>query len=231
MRLSGSIPPAFGLPARALAVLQACCALCAMLALLTAAPARAAAPAPAPLSPQDTLDLTRVAAYLNGIRTMTARFSQITGTGAHSTGRMWVARPGKMRFEYDPPNPITLLADSFYVYYWDKELQQVSKVGLKSTPAWFFLREPIDFGADVIVTQFSHLNHIIRIRVVQSAAPDDGSLTMFFSDDPLTLRQWTVVDQQGKTTTVTLSDLQYGMALDPNLFQYRDPNAGYHREN
>jgi outer membrane lipoprotein-sorting protein len=231
MRLTGSIRSPHGPRARLFGMLQACCALCAMLVFLAAGPARAAAPAPAPLSPQDTLDLTRVAAYLNGIRTMTARFSQVTGTGARSSGRMWVARPGKMRFEYDPPNPITLLADSFYVYYWDKELQQVSKVGLKSTPAWFFLRDPINFGADVIVTQFAHLNHVIRIRVVQSASPDDGSLTMFFSDDPLVLRQWTVVDQQGKTTTVTLSDLQYGMALDPNLFQYRDPNAGFHREN
>jgi outer membrane lipoprotein-sorting protein len=201
-----------------------------MLLIMVPAAGQAAIPPPAPLTAQDTLELQRVAAYLNGIRTMSARFAQVTGTGARSSGRMWVARPGRMRFEYDPPNPITLLADSFYLYYWDKELQQAQKVGLKSTPAWFLLRDPIDFGADVIVTKFSHEGPYIRITVVQSAAPDDGSLTMVFSANPVALLQWTVVDQQGRVTTVNLSDLQYGMALNPNLFQYHDPYEETHRE-
>lgn len=194
-------------------------------------PAAAIAEAPAPLTSQDLLELQRVAVYLNGIRTMSARFSQVAGNGGQSNGRMWVARPGRMRFEYDPPNPITLLADSFYVYYWDKELQQASKVGLKSTPAWFFLRDPIDFSADVIVTRVERADRLVRIGVVERADPDSGSLTMVFTENPLVLRQWTVVDQQGKSTTVNLSDPQYGMALDPKLFQYQDPYAGTHREN
>lgn len=185
--------------------------------------AAGAAPVPAQLTPQDTLALQRVALYLNNIRTMSARFQQAASNGP-STGRMWVQRPGRMRFEYDPPNPITLLADTFYIYYWDKQLNQVSKVGLKSTPAWFLLREPISFG-DVIVTAVEHGPNMLRVSVVESAQPDAGSLTMVFTENPLALRQWTVVDQQGKTTTVALSDVQFGMALDPKLFQYQDPYA------
>ena len=186
-----------------------------------AANAALAAPAPAALSPQDTLELQRIAAYLNGIRTMTARFQQIANNGGLSTGQVWVARPGRMRFEYEPPNAITLLADSTSVYYWDKQLNQTSKYDLRSTPAWFFLRDPISFGADVIVTRFEHAGAVARVTVVETEQPDAGSLTLVLSENPLTLRQWTVVDQQAKTTTVTLSSLQFGMALDPKLFQYQ----------
>jgi len=210
-------------------LLQCCRALAAALLLLAPPIAAVAAPAPAVLTPQDTLALQRIAAYLNGIRTMTARFQQIAHNGGLSTGEMWVARPGRMRFEYQPPNPITLLADSTSVYYWDKQLNQTSKYELRSTPAWFFLRDPISFGADVIVTRFEHAGAVSRVTVVESAQPDAGSLTLVLTENPLSLRQWIVVDQQAKTTTVTLSSLQFGMALDPKLFQYQYLFTGSNR--
>jgi outer membrane lipoprotein-sorting protein len=191
--------------------------------------AAGAAPAPAALTAQDTLHLQRIAAYLNGIRTMTASFQQIAHNGGLSTGQLWIARPGRMRFEYQPPNPITLLADSASVYYWDKQLNQTSKYELRSTPAWFFLRDPISFGSDVIVTRFEHAGAVYRVTVVESAQPDAGSLTLVLTDNPLALRQWVVVDQQAKTTTVTLSNLQFGMALDPKLFQYQYLFSGSNR--
>jgi outer membrane lipoprotein-sorting protein len=209
--------------------MQCCRALGAALLLSMAANAALAAPAPAVLSAQDTLELQRIAAYLNGIRTMTARFQQIANNGGLSTGQVWVARPGRMRFEYEPPNAITLLADATNVYYWDKQLNQISKYDLRSTPAWFFLRDPISFGADVIVTRFEHAGAVARVTVVETEQPDAGSLTLVLSENPLTLRQWTVVDQQAKTTTVTLSGLQFGMALDPKLFQYQYLFTGSNR--
>ena len=69
----------------------------------------------------------------------------------------------------------------------------------------------------------------MRVTVVELAQPDAGSLTLDFSENPLTLRQWTVIDQQGKRTVVSLSDLQYGMALDPKLFQYQYLFTGSNR--
>lgn len=178
-------------------------------------------PAPAPLTAMDTLELQRIAAYLNAIHTMTADFRQTAGSGRVSTGKMYVSRPGRMRFEYDPPTPIVLLADAKSVYYWDKQLHETSKYPLRETPAWFFLRDPINFGADVIVTGFQHLEGNVRVTVVERAHPDAGSLTLDFSEQPLALRQWTVVDQQGKITTVSLSNIRFGVPLDPHLFQYQ----------
>ena len=140
-----------------------------------------------------------------------------------------MARPGRMRFEYDLPSPILLLADMFYVYYIDKELVQMSKVGLKSTPAWLLLRDPITFS-DLVVTRFERRRTRVRVTVVEKTEPDIGSLTMVFSDHPLALRQWSIVDQQRKTITVSLYDEQFGIALDPKLFVYQDPYAASRRQ-
>jgi outer membrane lipoprotein-sorting protein len=204
---------------------QICCASTAALLLLASPQEATAAPPPPPvaLSPQDSVELQKITAYLDGIHTMTARFAQATATGGSAIGSVWLARPGKMRFQYDPPNELLLLADTFYLYSWDPDLKTMNKVGLKSTPAWFLLRQPISFTDGVTVTRFEHSGNTVRITVVESAEPDAGSLTMVFSDNPLTLRQWTVVDQQGRVTNVSLSEVQYGMPLDPKLFLYHSP--------
>jgi outer membrane lipoprotein-sorting protein len=195
----------------------------ALLGLLVLIPsfASAAAVAPAALTPQDQAQLQRIAGYLNGIHTMTAHFQQVANNGGVSSGRLWVSRPGRMRFEYEHPATLALLADAGYVYQWDKELKQTAKVELRSTPAWFILRDPITFGPDVVVTGFQQGGGTIRVTVVEAARPDLGSLTMVFTENPLSLRQWIVVDQQGRRTTVTLSNMQTGVALDPRLFQYQ----------
>src|SRR4029077_18054645 len=194
-----------------------------------AALARAAAPPTAvAMTPQDAADLRRISAYLNGIQTMTARFRQHS-SGGGAGGSLWLARPGRMRFEYDPPSPILLIADRFYVYYVDKQLVEMSKVGLKSTPAWFLLREPITFD-DLVVTRLERGANSLGITVVDPGEPDNGSLTMLFTSQPPALRQWTIVDQQRKSTTVSISDVQFGVVLDPELFVYRDPFAAGRRQ-
>src|SRR6267142_4253453 len=197
-------------------------------ALLSPVARAAAPPVGVVLTPQDTADLQRVAAYLSSIRTMYARFQQVSAGGGTATGQLWMARPGRMRFEYDPPSAILLLADMFYVYYVDKELAEMSKVGLKSTPAWLLLRDPITFD-DLVVTRLERGANGLGVTVVDPAEPDNGSLTMLFTSQPAALRQWTIVDQQRKTTTVSLSDVQFGVALDPELFVYRDPFAAGRR--
>ena len=197
--------------------------------LSTFLPAAVPSPPAAALTPQDADDLRRITAYLSGISTMTARFRQSSAGGAAATGSLWMARPGRMRFEYDPPSPILLIADRFYVYYVDKQLAQMSKVGLKSTPAWFLLRDPITFD-DLLIKRFERGANTLTITLVDPKEPDNGSLTIVFDSQPLALRQWTIVDQQHKTTTVSISNVQFGVALDPGLFVYQDPFASSRRQ-
>jgi outer membrane lipoprotein-sorting protein len=184
---------------------------------------------PVALTPLDRDDLRRITAYLNSIHSMTARFRQSSSSGGAAVGSLWMARPGRMRFEYDPPSPVLLIADRFYVYYVDKQLAEMSKVGLKSTPAWFLLRDPITFD-DLVINRFERGANALAITVSEPTEPDNGSLTMVFNSQPLALRQWTIVDQQRKTTTVSIFDAQFGVALDPELFVYHDPFAAGRRQ-
>jgi len=201
-----------------------CRAALALLVLATAVPAAALAapPRPVELSDQDRADLKRLEDWLNGIRTMSARFTQYSDGGTAS-GVVYLKRPGNMRFEYDAPVPYMLMANGTWVIYYDKSVEQVSYLPINSTPAWFLLKDNITLGGDVTVTGFERGPGVIRVTIVQTKEPDSGKVTLTFGDKPLELKQWTLVDAQGKRTTVTLNDARYGDPLDPKLFVFNDP--------
>ena len=186
--------------------------------------ARAAAPRAAVLSAKDAQDVTRIQNYLNGIRTMQARFEQVADDGGVAYGTIYLDRPGRMRIVYDPPVPILIVATSGQVYYYDSKLDQVSRTTIDTTPAWFLLRDPIKLGGDVTVLSFNRAADALRLTMVETANADLGQVTLVLSDQPLQLRQWTVLDAQKKKVTVTLSDAQFGLVLNPNLFYWTDPH-------
>ncbi len=200
------------------------CVLAAVLLLAgAAAPALAAPPLAATLSAQDRADMQRVEQYLNDIHTMTARFQQVSDNGGSAGGALSVSRPGRMRFEYDKPTPILLIADGTFVVYIDYSLKETTYLPIGSTPAWFLLRDKISLNDGITVTKFERGPGVLRLSVVENKSPENGTLTLVFSDRPLELKQWTIVDQQGNSTTVALSGLQSGMTLDPQLFTFVDP--------
>lgn len=186
--------------------------------------ALAAQPAAAVLSAADRADVARVERYFNAVRTLKARFLQIASTGQTAEGNVWLKRPGRMRIEYDPPVPILIVADGTWLIYSDRELGQVSYLPLGSTPAGILVEDEIRLnGGSLTITGFEHEAGVIRITLVRTASPGDGSLTLVFSDNPLQLRQWRVVDAQGVVTTVSLSDVRTGVSIDSSLFEFVDP--------
>jgi outer membrane lipoprotein-sorting protein len=183
-------------------------------------PARAAAPPPrpAPLSPQDRLDLKRIEDYLNAIHTLQSRFQQFSPDGGTAAGTIYLQRPGKMRIVYDDPVPILIVSDGRAVRYWDKKLKQLSQIGVEDTPAWFLLRPEVRLTGDVTVTSFERSPGALRLAMSETKDPDRGNLTVVMSERPLELRQWTVLDQQHKQVTVMLQDPHYGVPLNELLF-------------
>jgi len=184
-----------------------------------------AAPPPksAALSADQKADVDRVQAYLNGIRTLASRFEQVSSDGGTATGQLWLARPGRMRFEYDPPVPVLLVANGKNIFYYDKELQQVSELRVEDTPAGFLLRDQIALSGDVTLTKFEHKPGAIRLTMVETSEPGQGSATLVLDDKPLQLRQWTIVDPQQKEVTVALTEPHYGAPVDEKLFYWTDP--------
>ena len=194
------------------------------LLLLTRLPAARAQPAFQP-TPQDRADLARIQNYLDSLRTLKAHFLQVAPDGAISQGTAWLDRPGRMRFQYDPPSPLLLVAGNGLVVFNDKSLNQTTNIPIGQTPLGILLANHVQFGGDVTVTAMQHLPGQIQVSMVRTASPGDGTLTLIFSDNPLSLRQWTVLDAQRQETRVTLYNVELGGQFDQKLFVFIDPRA------
>ena len=180
----------------------------------------------AKLSAEDKKDLKRIEIYLNNMKTLRAGFLQVSSNGSLATGKLFLSRPGKMRFEYDPPAPILMVADGVFLIYIDKELEQVTHLWLDKTLVGFLVKDDISFKDDVTVTKFNKGPNIFYVTLTKTKDQEQGSITMVFSDKPLALRKWTITDPQGIETTVTLSNLESGVKIDPELFEFNGfPNA------
>ncbi|HYF07541.1 MAG TPA: outer membrane lipoprotein carrier protein LolA [Acetobacteraceae bacterium] len=180
-------------------------------------------PPPAPLTDRDRADIARVEAYLNGLRTLRARFVQAAWNGAVAEGTAWIWRPGRMRFEYDPPEPLLLVADANQFMMYDREMRQPTTIPVGSTPLGLLLRPNIRLSGDVTVTRVERAPGLLAVTLHRSESPAEGRLTLVFSDEPMELRQWVVVDAQGRETRVSLSRIETGLTFEARLFQFNDP--------
>jgi outer membrane lipoprotein-sorting protein len=182
-----------------------------------------AAPPVAALSAHDQADVARIEAYLNGLKTLKAHFMQVAPDGGVSQGTAWLERPGRMRFQYDPPSPFLLIAAHGVLTFNDSALQQTTNIGLGRTPLGILLAEHVELSGKVTVTAIQRLPGQVQLTLVRTDSPGDGALTLVFADPPLTLRQWTVVDAQRRETHVTLYNAQLGGTFDPQLFEQISP--------
>ncbi len=196
-------------------------ALCAALGAM--APAHAQAPVAASLSPADRGWVQRVQDTLNAITTLKARFLQIAPDGRTTQGTAWLDRPGRMRFEYAKPSPLLLVAGGGKLVFNDSELKQTTDVPLDKTPVGLLLRANLALSGDITLTAFHHADGQLQVTLLRTASPGDGSLTLIFSDQPLALRSWSVLDAQGRETRVDLYDAVLGQPLPQTLF---DTNIG-----
>jgi len=187
------------------------------------APPVAPALRPAALSARDRADIARIEGYLNAMRAMRARFLQVAPDGQVTEGNAWIQRPGRMRFEYDPPSPLLLVAGGGNGLFYDKSLKQVTYFPLSSTPLGILLSENLKLSGEVTVSAVERLPGQIHLVLYRTASPGDGTLTLVFADEPLSLRQWMITDPQQRETTVSLFNVSLGGTFDQKLFDTADP--------
>lgn len=210
-----------------------CLALAALLiaagivAVTAVQPARAEPVAAFQLTEQDLADLKRVEDYFNSFSTLRARFQQYSVNSGTSSGNIYLRRPGKLRVEYDPPVPVVIVADGILVSYFDKELDQVDQLPLKSSPIWFLLEKQITFDKHITVVGIERDASSLRVTMYQTDDPDAGQVTLIFTDNPLELRQWRVIDAQGGEVRVGLEQVALGGALANELFATPAPQRRY----
>lgn len=197
-----------------------------LIALTVARPADAVLADSLKLSKHETTSLMRVQKHLNSSKTVRARFLQISSNGEYAEGEIFMQRPGRLRLVYDDPSPLLVVADGTHISFVDRKIDTATTLFLSMTPADLVLRESIGFfGKDVIVTSVTETPGVIRVGLLNAEEPDAGSIELVFSDQPVELRKWTVIDAQGIKTSVSLLGPTFDVPLNPELFKWApNPN-------
>lgn len=163
-------------------------------------------------------DLDKVSAYLNAIHTLKSDFVQIGPDGSVVQGVLYIEKPGRIRFEYNPPSPLLIVATGGTVYVKNSRLNTVDKYDLSDTPLGLLLNKKIDLKNNNVVQWVQEQPGSITIFARSSSNRSNSNITLVFSAPNIELRQWTVKDNQGGLTTVALQNTQIDVPLAENLF-------------
>ena len=178
--------------------------------------------APEPPSPFDAKQralLDRISNYLSSVQTMVGKFVQVGPDGGRTEGMFYMQKPGRVRFQYNPPSPIDIISDGSSVVVRDRKLATQDLYPLSQTPLRYLLAERINLlrDTDVVSVNADDSFATVVIEQKQLFVGTDRLMIMFDAKD-LTLKQWTVTDPQGFDTTVAVYNLDSSKKPDPNLF-------------
>jgi outer membrane lipoprotein-sorting protein len=196
----------------------------------TLALALAAAPLATPalaqasrLSAADQALVNRAVAYLEGLSEAKGRFVQTDARGASTQGEVYLKRPGKARFDYDPPAGLLVVSDGGRVSIANSKLKTFESYPLMATPLSLFLARQIRLDRGVAVTRVTRLADGFSITARDAKKQAEGQITLSFTDSPLRLSGWVVTDAQGMSTRIRLTSLEKASGLAPSLFVLKDP--------
>ena len=168
----------------------------------------------------DKLSLNAISAYLNGILTAETDFTQVNDDGSLSTGTLYIKRPGRMRFDYNPPEKLLVMAGGGQVGIFDgkSNLKSAERYPLKRTPLNLILERKVNLAQRNMVVGHDFDGTATVVTAQDPKHPEYGTIQLKFTGNPIELRQWIIRDGQGAKTTVILGQLSLGGNLAPSLF-------------
>ena len=198
-----------------------------MLARLLAALAAAlvlVAPAFAALDAAQQAELKRITDYCNTIQTVEGQFSQVDSNGGASSGGFLIKKPGRFRFDYNPPDELTVIADGYTVAVEDRKLETQDRYPLVETPLSILVDENITLQRpDLEVMDVEKKDGAVRVRLKSLKEDAQGELLIAFTEADLTLQYWVVRDPQGMTVTVRVSGVKLQGDIPASKFFIREP--------
>ena len=178
----------------------------------------------------DKLPLSEISRYLNSLTTVETTFTQVNDDGSLSTGKLWLQRPGRMRFEYDPPERAVVVAKGGTVIIHDpKSNQPPEQYPLSKTPLSIVLARNVDLGQANMVVGHGFDGTATVVTAQDPKNPEYGKIELMFTGDPVELRKWVVHDSAGSRTTVILGPLTKGNSFNQNLFVDKEPGVSTDR--
>lgn len=167
----------------------------------------------------DKLPLGEISAYLNALKTLEGTFTQVNDDGSVDTGKIYIKRPGRMRFEYNAPNTALVVASANAVYIADsKSNQSPETYPLRRTPLSLILARNVNLGAANMVVGHDFDGTATVVTAQDPKNPQYGNIQMKFTANPVQLRQWVVNDDGGGSTTVVLGEMKTGGDISNRLF-------------
>lgn len=167
----------------------------------------------------EKIPLGTISDYLNSLTTVEADFTQVNSDGSISTGKIYIRRPGRVRFEYAPPDRSLVIAGGQQVAVFDaKSNQPPEQYPLKRTPLNLILAENIDLSRAKMVVGHTEDGTSTRVRAQDPETPEYGTIELVFTSNPVELRQWIITDDLGQQTTVVLGELKKGGSMGARLF-------------
>lgn len=175
------------------------------------------------LSADDRAVLAQAQTYLQNMTSAQGQFVETSGP-QRRTGRFWIQRPGKMRFEYTNPAGLLVVSDGSNVKRFDPRLDNFQQVPLSQTPLSTFLARNVRLDQGVRIERVTRMpSGAFAITARDSRRPNDGQVILAFAGNPMRLQEWTITDASGARTRTQLTSLSPASGLAASLFQLRDP--------
>jgi outer membrane lipoprotein-sorting protein len=171
-------------------------------------------------TPEQRAAATKVSTYLSSLQTLTGNFVQVGPDGSRTSGEFFIQKPGKVRFEYDPPSRIAIVADGSSVIVRDTKLATQDLFPLSQTPLRYLLSDRIDLLRDTNIVKITADDTFISVTI-EEKQPVIGTsrLMLMVGARDFQLKQWTVTDPQGYDTTVAVHNLDTAKRIDPGMFR------------
>ena len=166
----------------------------------------------------EKISLNEISRYLNGLKTVVADFTQVNADGSVTPGRVFIQRPGRVRFEYKGDSTLVLASGGQVAVFDKKSNTGAQQYPLSKTPLSIILADNMNLGRSGMVTAHSEKKNTTIVRAQDPAHPEYGNIQMVFTANPTELRQWVVTDDKGKKTTVILGEMQKGVQIPPSRF-------------
>lgn len=167
----------------------------------------------------EKIPLQALSDYLDSLTTVEADFTQVNSDGSISTGKIFIHRPGRVRFEYAPPDRSLVIAGGQQVAIFDaKSNQPPEQYPLKRTPLNLILARNVDLGREKMVVGHTDDGTSTRVTAQDPENPEYGTIELVFTDNPVELRQWIITDDLGAQTTVVLGEMKKGGHMRASLF-------------
>lgn len=166
----------------------------------------------------EKISLNEISRYLNGLKTVVADFTQVNADGSVTPGRVFIQRPGRVRFEYKGDSTLVLASGGQVAVFDKKSNTGAQQYPLSRTPLNIILAENVNLGRNGSVIGHSERKNTTVVTAQDPQHPEYGNIQMVFTANPTELRQWIVTDDKGKKTTVILGEMQKGVQIPPSRF-------------